>query len=345
MLPGTSQRNKVVVSCVITVALCVLMWRQTTHHLHSIKKSVTEPNSLNHEKQSGDEADITSPSISTDTTIETGDEADITSLSISTDTTIQTGDKADITSLSISADTTIETGDEVDITSLSNSADTTIETKPAKNEMTPLPSIPAYDVMPYSARLRSRAELQKTQWVATLHEYLQTLNKSISPHVNIVFGDHAHGRLVLNWITSALKILQPPLHNVMVLSLDHLLCDSLTNRSFPLTCIAVPAESIFTTNATNEYRVGVMVRFPVLRLINYWGYDVASYDSDAVLLHNPQVLYTERPSTDFFSGAGTYPNDVSKRWGFTLCAGSLMLRASPAVGNNIHIMCPCLPMW
>ena len=294
MLLGISQRSVVLVSCVFTLTLCVLVWRLITQqsevedHLHPIKKSIIVQDSLNHGTPSRDE---------------------------------------------------------VEITSLSITADTTIETKPAKNdETTPLPSIPAYDVMPFSAHLKSRAELQKTQWVATLYEYLQTLNTSISPHVNIVFGDHAHGRLVLNWVTSALKILQPPLHNVMVLSLDHLLCDSLTNRNFPLTCIAVPAESIFTTNARDKWTLGLMVRFPVLRLINYWGYDVAAYDSDAVLLHNPQVLYAERPSTDVFSGAGTFPFDVSKRWGFTLCAGSLMLRASPAVGN-IHIMCPCLPMW
>ena len=217
--------------------------------------------------------------------------------------------------------------------SVANQADT----KPVKNdETTPLPSIPEYDVMPFAAHLKCREDLQKAQWVAKLYNFLQTLNKSVSSHVNVVFGDYNHRRLVLNWITSALTILQPPLHNVMILSLDHLLCNFLMSRSLPLTCIAVPVDSILTINASDKWILGLMARFPVLRLINYWGYDVAAYDSDAVLLHNPQTLYAERPSTNVFSGAGTYPINVSKQWGFTLCAGTVMLRVSPAVGNIVQ---------
>ena len=159
----------------------------------------------------------------------------------------------------------------------------------------------------------------------------------------------------MNWITSALTILQPPLHNVMILSLDHLLCSFLMNRSLPVTCIAVPPESFLTlhpgstreeesgnkakSNAMDIWRLGIKVRFPVLRLINYWGYDLAAYDSDAVLLHNPQALYAERPSTDVFSGSGIYPPDEYRRWGFTLCVGTLMLRASSAVGNVQDNLC------
>ena len=243
-----------------------------------------------------------------------------------------------------------QSSDKINVTALSSSAGTSMPA--GKDKTTSLPSIP--DTMPFSAHIKWRQEPQKTQWVAKLYNYLHTLDKSISPHVNVVFGDYDHRRLVLNWITSALTILQPPLHNVMVLSLDHLLCSFFTNKSLPLTCIAVRPESFLKlhpgstreeepgnkakSNAMDKWRLGIKVRFPVLRLINYWGYDVAAYDSDAVLIHNPQTLYTERPSTDLFSGAGMFPFDVSERWGFTLCAGTLMLRASPAVGNVKNIV-------
>ena len=109
-----------------------------------------------------------------------------------------------------------------------------------------VPMIPEHDTMPFQTYLKSREELQKTEWVLTLHNFLQTLDKSVSPHVNLVFGDDDHRHLVLNWITAALMVLEPPLHNVMVLSLDHSLCDFLTTRKLPLplTCITVPIESI-----------------------------------------------------------------------------------------------------
>ena len=196
------------------------------------------------------------------------------------------------------------------------------------------PSIP--DTMPYPRNHKEREILLKAEWISALYTFLQTLDKSVSPHVNLVFGDDNHRRLVMNWVTAALKILKPPLHNVMVLSLHHSLCDYLKARTLPLTCITVTPDSLFTFPNSKEvdYGKGVMVRLPVLRLINYWGYDVAAYDCDAVLLRNPQVLYSERQQVDVFSASGTYPFDISRKWGFTLCAGTIILRASPATGNH-----------
>ena len=198
-------------------------------------------------------------------------------------------------------------------------------------------SVPEYDTMPFSEYLKKREKLLKSEWISALYTFLQTVDKSISPHVNLVFGDDNHRHLVMNWITAALKVLDPPLHHVMVLSLHHSLCDYLKARTLPLTCITVTPDSLFTLHPRSEsgqWKVGLMVRLPVLRLINYWGYDVAAYDCDAVPLHNPQVLYSERQQVDVFSSAGMYPFDVSEVWGFTLCAGTIMFRASPAVGNH-----------
>ena len=199
-----------------------------------------------------------------------------------------------------------------------------------------VPLLPEHHLMPNSKYLIKREELQNKEWVIKLHNYLSALDKSVSPQVNTVFGDYNHSRLVLNWITAAVNVIQPPLHNVLVLSLDNLLCDLLANRTLPVACVAVAKNTIFNINILNNIKntwtKGMMVRQVILRVINYWGYDVASYDSDAVLLKNPQVLYDERPHIHLFSSAGTYPFQLAKEWGFTLCAGTLMLKASPAIG-------------
>ena len=112
---------------------------------------------------------------------------------------------------------------------------------------------------------------------------------------------------------------------ISALFLHHSLHDYLKARTLPLTCITVTPDSLFILHPRSEsgqWEVGLMVRFPVLRLINYWGYDVAAYDCDAVLLHNPQVVYSERQQVDVFSSSGTFPHDVSQVWGFMLCAGT-----------------------
>ena len=200
----------------------------------------------------------------------------------------------------------------------------------------PLSAIPNTDQMPFHEYIRSREELQRAEWMRKLYQFLQTLDKRISPQVNMVFGDSNHTHLVLNWLTAALTLLHPPLHNVMVLSLDHALCDFLTGRGLPVTCIAVPVASIFTLGDVNGWREGILVRFPILRLINYWGYDVAAYDSDAVLLRNPQELYDDKPHVHLFSSAGTFPPLMAQEWGFTLCGGTLVFRASPVTGESLH---------
>ena len=159
----------------------------------------------------------------------------------------------------------------------------------------------------------------------------------------MVFGDSKHMRLLENWITAATMTLKPPLDNVMVLSLDHLLCDKLVSTKFHVACIAAPIESFivaYPEEVDKKWCAAMMVRQVVLRLINYWGYDVASYDSDAVLLHNPQVLYDARPHVDVFSGSTRdFPGMVSKKWGFNLSCGILMLRATPSVGMCITAAC------
>ena len=208
-----------------------------------------------------------------------------------------------------------------------------------KQRLSTLPNIPAD--MPFPTHIKNREELQKTECVLVLYQFLLSVSKSVSPHVNMVFGDSEHAHLVLNWIIAALLRLEPPLHNVVVISLDRRLCDTLTAKKLPLTCIVVSVESIFVWSIDQQidWRRRMMVRQPVLRLITYWGYDVAAYDSDAVLLHNPQPLYDERPHVSLFAASEAFPPEVAKVWGFTNCAGTLILRSSPSIGKCAALMC------
>ena len=193
-----------------------------------------------------------------------------------------------------------------------------------------IPFLP--NTLPYTSSLRSTDALQQELWTTHLYQYLQSLNKSISPQVNMVFGDSDHMELVLNWIIAALVRLDPPLHNIMVLSLDQSLCDFLASKKVPVACIAVPPESILASPGPKSWGQGVASRFLVLRIINFWGYDVASYDCDAVLLRNLQPLYDSNPDVKLFAGSGTSPSAMSNQWGFSLCSCVLLLRSHPSIG-------------
>ena len=199
-------------------------------------------------------------------------------------------------------------------------------------------SFPEPDTLPYRKWRKSTEDRDTTQtWAVALRDYLSMLDKDISPHVNLVLGDYKHRMLVLNWVVAAAVKLEPPLHNILVISLQQGLCDFLANSTYishlsNITCIVVPVDTIFSSKSNDDgWLKSLMVRPVVLRLINYWGYDVATYDSDAVVLKNPQELYKRHPH-DILSSANIWPEYQAKPWGFTLCAGVMVLRASSATG-------------
>ena len=198
-----------------------------------------------------------------------------------------------------------------------------------------IPFLP--NTLPYAVNLRSTDALQQALWTTHLYQYLQSLNKSISPQVNMVFGDSDHRELVLNWIIAAKVRLDPPLHNIMVLSLDQPLCDFLASKKVPVACIAVPPESFLASPGPKSWEQGVSCRFLVLRIINFWGYDVASYDCDAVLLRNLQPLYDSNPDVKLFAGSGTFPSTISNKWGFSLCSCVLLLGSHPSIGMYKYV--------
>ena len=211
---------------------------------------------------------------------------------------------------------------------------TTLRDKTAR---VPTFSLPEKNSLPFRNYIISVEELRKVRWVTELHNHLLTLNKSVSPHLNMVFGDYLHKHLVLNWLYGALVGLKTPLTSVLVLSLDQLLCDIVESRasSLPVSCITATFETTMDFDHKSEWQSRLMVRLLVLRLINHWGYDVATYDSDAVILKNPQDLYDQHLYTDLIASASIWPENIAAEWGFTLCAGVLFLKATSPMGIYI----------
>ena len=197
------------------------------------------------------------------------------------------------------------------------------------------PPLPAIETMPFRDYLKNEEEFKEAKWQKTLHDHLLTLNET---YVNMVNGDYEHRVIVENWIVAAVTVLRPPLKNVLIMSLDHKLCDFLANSShtghLPITCFVTSVDSVLTANASQEWIIRTMVRPITVRLINYWGYDVATYDSDAVVLKNPQDLYQKYQSTHLLSSASVWPKNLAEPWGFTLCTGAVLFKASSEMGKN-----------
>ena len=169
-------------------------------------------------------------------------------------------------------------------------------------------------------------------WTRRLQDILTYIDTDNGP-VSVVAANYAYRDVLINWLITAKVKLDDPLQNVIVLSLD-LGTHKLMNKK-GIASIYVPIESIMNiTRVTKRYQAILIVRLTVLRMINYWGYDVAHYDADAIVLKNPQSLYKQYAGSDVVGSTGIHPKELSNEWGFTLCMGAIMFRSTQQTGND-----------
>ena len=180
-----------------------------------------------------------------------------------------------------------------------------------------------------------------TEWLQALKEFLHTLKPDSGP-ATIVSSDYKYSEVLLNWLISALVQVDRPLSNVLVLSLDSSLHALLQGKGFA--CIHVPPEQLLQPallqiiTLTNHIATHVYIlRLTVMRLVNHWGYDIANYDTDAIILKNPEPLYYEQyRDSDFIGSYGHFPLDIKQEWGIAVCTGVVMIRSSIYTGNLTH---------
>ena len=184
--------------------------------------------------------------------------------------------------------------------------------------------------LPFPRTTLSAKKLLQQQWVSDLQKILSEISPE-SPPVHIIVGNYEYREVMLNWLITAKIRINPPLTNIIVVSIDSPLCQLLNKRD--ITCLYVHWKDYLTYNLGEPFRLILVLRLTVIRLLNYWGYDAANLDTDALLLKNPESLYREFIDNDLVSGRGKYPFDLGRKWGATICGGVFMTRSTPNTGN------------
>ena len=181
-------------------------------------------------------------------------------------------------------------------------------------------------------------------WVKQLKDFLKTIDPP-GQLVNMIVANYDYQDVVVNWLVSARLKASPPLENILVVALDLPLSQFLKERGFASILLEPHTllERIPETYAKFQiHRCGAApARLTVLRFINHWGFDVANYDPDAIMLKNMDPVYNAMPDVDLFGGYGEWPVVFSARWGTALCVGSWMLRASPVMGEHVQSLSCC----
>ncbi len=196
-------------------------------------------------------------------------------------------------------------------------------------------SIKSYLSVPHPS-FTQKAVLQES-WVRELQKFLRTLQ---SQQVSVVTANEDHSVVVLNWLISAVVVSNFSLENTLVLSLSPNLAKLLHSKGIPT--IFVEPRSVIADSARNIVRTGFsqvhIVRLTFFRLINHWGYDLVWYDSDAVVLKNPQPLFDKYPDAGLVGSAGKGPTSLGGVWGRTICTGVLLMRSSHNMGEIVALL-------
>ena len=172
--------------------------------------------------------------------------------------------------------------------------------------------------------------LLRSHWILSLKECLRDVQ---GKQVSVVTSSVEHTVVLLNWLIAAQLLASPPIHNILVLTLDKGLKELLQYRGF--SSLYVNPDWVIDSKAkvTRVFSQVHIVRMAVIRLINNYGFDLVNYDCDAITLKNPQVIFDSHKETDLIGTFGKGPNYLFKKWGVTLNTGVMLLRANSRIGK------------
>ena len=169
-----------------------------------------------------------------------------------------------------------------------------------------------------------------SSWVQQLKSYL--LSVTPARQVTITVASYDFAANLLNWLISA-QVTSPPLENILVISFDEPLHKMLIRRK--ISSLFVPYSSVLRSPKSLGVQKIWMTRMAVIRLINHWGFHVAQFDTDAIILRNPQPLFDRFPNFDVVGSRAKLPFELGKgQWGFTVCMGVILFRSTPRTGGS-----------
>ena len=166
-----------------------------------------------------------------------------------------------------------------------------------------------------------------------LKDYLRGIHPARS--VTVIVASNAYIPNLLNWLISAKFVSDPPLENVLtiVFSATRTVYEMLAKRGIP--CILVRLKSVVVGWSHGVGTVW-MTRLALIRLLNYWGYDVQHFDTDAVVLRNPQPLFDHYREYDIVGSRGRLSKSDNDMWGFAICMGAVLFRSTPRTGEEVN---------
>ena len=146
--------------------------------------------------------------------------------------------------------------------------------------------------------------------------------------------------VLLNWLIYAKSNAMPLLENLLVVCMDKPSHNILSQKGMLSQLVRINdiIYSIKDMDGSGIFSARVITRLTILRLLNYWGYDVLIMDIDAILINNIQPIFDHLHDSDIISSTANAPNCLPsaarKAWSFCLCIGLLLIRGNANTGMS-----------
>ena len=204
------------------------------------------------------------------------------------------------------------------------------------------PITPESEVLfPYPNLTRPPHEILNSPWATEMRRKLKAAK--VGKQLTYVTVTTAYFPVLLNWLVYAKLNAMPLLENLLVISTDKR-PDEILSRKGILSQYVPINDIIYSKNDLDLkklYSAKMIIRMTVLRLLNYWEYDVVLVDIDAILINNIQSIIDYFHDSDIIESSVNFrhcvPRAAYRAWNFCLCMGFMVMRSNYRTG--MYTMC------
>ena len=192
-------------------------------------------------------------------------------------------------------------------------------------------------LFPYPNLTFPANRMLRSKWATNLKSTVDTAN--FNKQITYLMVSFDYFSTLLNWLVHT-KLHAPSLmRHLLVVCLDEESHKVLSDKGIVSSVVTV--DNIIKSLSDIEgtlFHARVVVRLTVLRLLNYWGYDVLQMDIDALLMNNIQSVFDHFNDVDIITSTSMkncIPKTAHRAWGFCMCIGAVLIRSNDNTG-----MCP-----
>jgi len=196
---------------------------------------------------------------------------------------------------------------------------------------------PSQVLFPYPKITHQPYEILTSPWATKMKAKLEAAK--VGKQLTLLTVSLNYLPILINWLIHAKLNALPLMENLLVVCVDQDSHEILSRKGI-LSQLVQVTDIIYTMKDMDDNKVfsaRVITRLTVLRLLNYWGYDVLVIDIDALLINNIQPIFDHFSDSDIIASTvnsnNCIPSTARNAWGFCLCIGLLLIRSNTNTGK------------